>query len=198
MTPDLGAGVLQKAFDNGDFIGLDQHVGDGLGDRRANRHGELTFTVAITNNFDELRVLQDIAAHQYRMRNFGIVVCQRENQFRGRVGLVGQTDCQMLADRYFDFMDQLPQNIAHGCAFAFVQDTVLVEEQVADDLDKFAPRRSRTIAVQTQQCVNVEGALSMAFSKQGRTPGFQPCAVRSMRHSAPFRLPTGKWVCLQP
>lgn len=56
----------------------------------------------------------------------------------------------MLADRYFDVMDQLPQNIAHGCAFAFVQDTVLVEEQVADDLDKFAPRRSRTIAGQTQ------------------------------------------------
>ena len=69
----------------------------------------------------------------------------------------------MLAHRNFNVVDQLPQNVRHGRALALAQDAVLIEEQITDDFDKIAPRCGRSVASQTQQRVDVEDALGLAF-----------------------------------
>ena len=82
------------------------------------------------------------------MRHFGIVVGQRDHQFVGGHGLVGQADGEMLADRQFNIVDELTQDVRHDHALAVGEHRMLVEEQIADNADELLAALCRLVVRQ--------------------------------------------------
>jgi len=126
------AGILQQRGNDVAVLCADQFVADHFADVAPPGDGDLVLPAAVLDDPDQLLVRQQRGAQQHRLSHRELVVGQGHHQGARRCGVARQALGQALADRCFEFMDQLVENIEDQVAFLIAQHMLALKGQLGD------------------------------------------------------------------
>ena len=123
-------GILEQRLDDVLIAEFDQRIADFLIDTLADGDRETMLIGAMTDDLDEILVMQNLAVFQHGPRDLDHVVGEQADDFGRRRIDFGKAFGKLPPDRGFDRADQLDQNVAHQGAFVVVQTVLVGDEHV--------------------------------------------------------------------